>query len=114
MAHTITVTPADKHVQVTLAGATIADSRAALALQEAAYPVVYYVPMADVDMTRLTRTATRTHCPYKGDASYWTIAVDGREARDAVWGYETPKPEVAAIANHVAFYPNRVDAFEVS
>jgi uncharacterized protein (DUF427 family) len=63
-------------------------------------------------MSALTPTAHHTHCPYKGDASYFTIAVGGRTAENAVWSYEQPFPAVAEIKEHLAFYPNRVDKIE--
>jgi uncharacterized protein (DUF427 family) len=97
---------------VTLGGAVIADSARAVRLQEAAYPPVFYIPRDDANMALLTRTTQSTHCPYKGDASYYTIEAGGRTAKDAVWSYEAPFPAVAEIAGHLAFYPNRVDAIE--
>jgi uncharacterized protein (DUF427 family) len=75
---------------------------------------VQYVPRADVDMSLLTRTAHTTHCPYKGDASYYSIKVDGKVAENAIWTYEQPFPGVTQIAGYMAFYPNRVDAIEQS
>jgi uncharacterized protein (DUF427 family) len=99
-------------VRVTLGGAVIADSARAVRLQEAAYPPVFYIPREDANMALLTRTTLSTHCPYKGDASYYTIEAGGRTAKDAVWSYETPFPAMAEIAGHLAFYPNRVDAIE--
>jgi uncharacterized protein (DUF427 family) len=99
-------------VRVTIAGKAIADSSNALTLKEASYPPVHYIPRADVDMSALTRTDHRTRCPYKGDASYFTIRVDGRQADNAAWSYEQPFPAVAEIKEHLAFYPNRVDRIE--
>ena len=81
-------------------------------LREASLPPVHYVPRDDVDMTALRRTAHATHCPYKGDAAYYSIVVDGRSAENAVWTYEQPYDAVAAIANRLAFYPSRVDTIE--
>ena len=106
--HPITVTPADARVVVTANGKTIADSTAALELREASYPPAYYVPLADVDQTVLTPSQTRTYCPYKGDASYYSVSGPDGEITDAVWSYVTPYPAVAGIAGHVAFYPDRV------
>ena len=63
-------------------------------------------------MALLARTAHKTHCPYKGDAAYYTIQVGGRAAENAVWTYEAPYPAVAAIKGHLAFYPERVDRIE--
>lgn len=110
--HPITVTPNRRRVCVTLAGKAIADSSNTLTLKEANYPPVHYIPRADVDMSALTRTDHRTHCPYKGDASYFTIRVDGRQADNAVWSYEQPFPAMAEIKEYLAFYPNRVDRIE--
>jgi len=110
--HPITITPNPARVRVTLGGAVIADSARAVRLQEAAYPPVFYIPRDDANMALLTRTTQSTHCPYKGDASYYTIEAGGHTAKDAVWSYEAPFPAVAEIAGHLAFYPNRVDAIE--
>ena len=106
----ITTQPAGTRVKVTLKGEVIADSRNAIALKEGSYPVVYYFPREDVKMDRLVRTEHTTHCPFKGDASYFSI---GREIKDAVWSYETPKDDMQAIKGLLAFYPNKVDAIEV-
>ncbi len=110
--HPITMTTNPARVRVTLGGAVIADSARAVRLQEAAYPPVFYIPREDANMALLKRTTQSTHCPYKGDASYYTIDAGGRTAKDAVWSYETPFPAMAEIAGHLAFYPNRVDAIE--
>lgn len=110
--HPITIARNGRRVRVTFAGRTIADTASALTLTEATYPPVFYIPRADADMAVLTPTAHHTHCPYKGEASYFTIGADGRTAENAVWSYETPFPAVAEIKDHLAFYPNRVDAIE--
>jgi len=110
--HPITVTPARGRVTVIAAGRTIADTRAALILKEAAYPPVYYIPRKDVDMARLQRTTHQTYCPYKGDCAYYSIPLGGDRSVNAVWTYEAPYAAVAAIKDHVAFYPDRVDAIE--
>jgi uncharacterized protein (DUF427 family) len=109
--HPITVAPSSEHVVVTVAGRKIADTHRALALREADYPVVYYVPLDDVDRALLERTDHSTYCPYKGDASYYSIPVGGAAAENAVWTYEQPREAVAAIKDHVAFYPDRVEIF---
>ena len=83
-------------------------------MRETSLPAVLYVPRGDARMEVLVRSATASHCPYKGEASYYSIVVAGREARDAVWSYENPYPAMAAIGGHLAFYPDRVDAIEVS
>jgi uncharacterized protein (DUF427 family) len=110
--HPITISRSSGRVRVRFAGHTIADTTRALTLKEAHYPPVHYIPRTDADMTALTRTAHHTHCPYKGDASYFTIAAEGRSAENAVWSYEQPFPAVAEIKECLAFYPNRVDAIE--
>jgi uncharacterized protein (DUF427 family) len=110
--HPISVTPNRARVLVRVAGTLIADTREALTLQEASYPAVQYIPRKDVDMKLLQRTDHSTHCPYKGDASYFSIPIGGDKAVNSVWTYETPYPSVAQIKDYVAFYPNRVDAIE--
>ena len=111
--HPITVTPAAHRVRITHGGKVIADSRKALALQEASYPVVHYIPREDVDFGGLSRTDHATHCPYKGDAAYYSIGAGDGRADNAIWTYETPFPAVAEIAGHLAFYPQRVDRIEL-
>jgi uncharacterized protein (DUF427 family) len=108
--HPITIEPNPSRVVVTLAGKVVADTRAALTLREAKYPAVQYVPRRDVDMTLLARSSHATYCPYKGDAAYYSIPVGGERSTNAVWTYEHPYEAVAAIKDHVAFYPDRVDA----
>lgn len=107
--HPITIAPHPKRVVVRVAGRTVADSRAALALREASYPVVFYIPRADADLSLLARTDHTTYCPYKGDCSYFSIPAGGDRSKNAVWTYEEPYPAVAAIRGHLAFYPRRVD-----
>ena len=112
--HPITIARNNKRVRVTFTGKVIADSTRALSLKEASYPAVNYIPRADADMGALTRTAHHTHCPYKGEASYFTIAAGGRHADNAVWSYEQPFPAMAEIKDYLAFYPSRVDNIEES
>ncbi|HEX3536279.1 MAG TPA: DUF427 domain-containing protein [Stellaceae bacterium] len=100
-------------VVVSVAGRVIADTREALTLRESHYAAVQYIPRKDVDMTLLTRTDTATYCPYKGDASYFSIPVGGERSIDAAWSYEAPYAAVAGIKDHLAFYPDRVDGIEV-
>lgn len=110
--HPIAITQHEKRIRVRLGGEVVADTTRALRLQEASYPAVLYVPRQDAAMGLLTKSARGTHCPYKGDASYYGIAAGGKQAADAVWSYEAPYPAMAAIAGHLAFYPDRVDAIE--
>src|SRR5258706_14029627 len=111
--HPITITPTGRRVVVTVAGRVVADTRNALTLKEASYPAVQYIPRADVDMSLLARSVHRTYCPYKGDCSYYSIPVGGERAHNAVWTYENAYRAVAAIRDHLAFYPDRVDAIEI-
>jgi uncharacterized protein (DUF427 family) len=106
--HHIAIEPARERVVVRVGDRVIADSKAALALRETGYPVRYYLPLADVDLALLIRSQKRTHCPFKGDASYYNVATDDGEITDALWTYEQPKADVADIAGHVAFYPDKV------
>jgi uncharacterized protein (DUF427 family) len=111
--HPITITSNHNRVMVTVAGKVIVDTRNALTLQEASYPPVQYVPLSDVDSSVLERTDTESYCPYKGDASYYSVAVDDTKAVDAVWEYREPRAAVAQIKSHVAFYPDRVDSIDI-
>jgi uncharacterized protein (DUF427 family) len=110
--HPITVAKNPAHVVVSVAGRIIADTRSALTLREGSYPPVQYIPRKDVDMTLLARTDHATYCPYKGDCAYYSIPGGGERGANAVWTYEAPYEAVAAIKDHVAFYPNRVDSIE--
>ncbi|MEZ0354893.1 hypothetical protein CRM90_19010 [Mycobacterium sp. ENV421] len=107
--HPITITPTTGRVQVRVNGQLVADTRAALGLAESTYPVVQYIPLGDVDPAVLACTDTRTYCPYKGEASYYSVTAGDATVEDAIWTYEEPYPAVAAIAGHVAFYPNKAD-----
>lgn len=111
--HPITIAAAPRRWRARFQGHVIADSAGALVLREANYPPVVYFPREDVSMDYLSRTTHATHCPYKGDASYYTILMDGHFAENGVWTYETPYPAMSAIANYLAFYPNQVELYEV-
>jgi uncharacterized protein (DUF427 family) len=110
--HPITIEPNSQRVRVLSGGQVIADTRNALTLYESDYPPVQYVPRSDVNMQLLARTDNETYCPYKGDAAYYSITAGGERAVNAVWTYEAPYDAVAAIKDHLAFYPDRVDAIE--
>ena len=112
--HPITIEPNPNRIRVIFGGTIIAETTRALMLREASLRPVQYIPREDVDFRLLTRTEHRTHCPYKGDASYFTIRANGQTAENAVWSYEQPFPAVAAIAGRLAFYPDRVDSVEES
>ncbi len=108
--HPITVEPTRKHVTVRVNGELVADTHEALTLQEATYPAVQYIPLRDVVQDRLSPSDTETYCPFKGDAGYYHVVTEGGETvADAIWTYEKPYPAVAAIAGHVAFYPDKAD-----
>jgi uncharacterized protein (DUF427 family) len=110
--HPIAIEPNASRVTVKVGGRIVADTPRALTLREASYPPVQYIPRADVDLTLLERSDHHTYCPYKGDCAYYSIPAGGERSRNAVWSYENPYASVAAIKEHVAFYPNRVDAIE--
>ena len=111
--HPITIAPAPGRVRVLFAGRVIADTVRAKSLCEAKLPEVLYIPQDDVDWRAMQPTDHRSHCPYKGRASYFSIHVSGRVSENAAWSYETPYPAMAEIAGDLAFYPDRVDAIEV-
>jgi uncharacterized protein (DUF427 family) len=110
--HPITVTENPHRIRVVLGGFIVAETTKALTLREANLPPVQYIPREDVHMDLLDRTERSTHCPYKGDASYFTVTAGGLVRDNAVWSYEKPFPAVKQIAGHLAFYPNKVDAIE--
>jgi uncharacterized protein (DUF427 family) len=112
--HPITIEPAAKRWRARFAGHVIADSADALILREANYPARIYFPREDVAMAYMSRTERSTHCPYKGDASYYTLLMDGRFADNAVWSYEAPYPAMEAIAGRLSFYPNQIEIYEVA
>jgi uncharacterized protein (DUF427 family) len=108
--HPITIRPTGARVTVRVGGAVVAETDSALSLAEASYPVVQYIPLTDVDQSMLERTTSQSYCPYKGDASYFTVkSADGGAEADVIWTYEHPYPSVAEIAGHVAFYPDRAE-----
>jgi uncharacterized protein (DUF427 family) len=106
--HRIAITPDTARVRVVFNDLVIADSRRALRLEEDGYGPVYYLPRGDVRMDLLARTDHSTRCPFKGEASYYSLKVSDQGAENAVWSYETPYDEMAAIKEHLAFYPNKV------
>ncbi|WP_299571703.1 DUF427 domain-containing protein [uncultured Williamsia sp.] len=106
--HPITVEPTDRHVTVRVGDTVIAETDSAVTLREAGYDAVQYVPLDDVDPAVLRTSETTTYCPYKGEASYFDIAVGDDSVTDGVWTYTDPFPAVADIRGHVAFYPDRV------
>jgi uncharacterized protein (DUF427 family) len=106
--HPITIAANHMRVRVLAGSVVIADTTNALTLREASYPAVQYVPRKDVNLALLVRTDRVTHCPYKGDANYFSINADGRTIENSIWTYETPFPAMAGISGYLAFYPNKV------
>jgi len=107
--HAITIEPNPARVVVSVAGRVIADTRKALTLREAGYQPVQYIPLGDVEVSLLEPTEAVTYCPYKGEASYYSVPIGGTKSVNAVWTYEAPFAAVAEIKGHVAFYPERVN-----
>jgi uncharacterized protein (DUF427 family) len=110
--HPITITANPAHVVVRLNGTTIAETDRSLTLQEGSYPPVSYIPRTDVDMALLVRSAHTTYCPYKGEATYYSIPLGGERSINAIWSYETPHDSANQIRDYMAFYPDRVDCIE--
>ncbi len=110
--HPITLAANPNRVVVRYGDRTLADTRAALTLSEASYPPVLYVPLADVDQEQLVRTDHESYCPFKGDASYYSIPAAGEIGENAVWEYQNPYPAVSQIKDRVAFYADRVEITE--
>lgn len=108
--HPITVEPTGKRVTVRVRGEVVAETVDALTLAESSYPAVQYIPFADAVAERFRRTNATSYCPYKGDAGYYSVVMSvGDVVGDAVWTYERPYAAVAAIAGHIAFYPDKAD-----
>jgi uncharacterized protein (DUF427 family) len=112
--HKVDLTKSDKHVRVIFNGEVIADSKKTIVVDESGYSIVYYFPCEDVRMEYLQRTNHRTYCPFKGEASYYTLSVGNKTGENGVWTYEQPYDEVEALKDYLAFYSNRVDKIEVS
>ncbi len=111
--HPISIAPHRGRVRVIFKGRVVADSNRALALYEKSYPPRFYIPREDAQMALFERTPHTSHCPYKGDAAYYSIRIGEAVSENAIWSYEHPYPAVAEIAGHLAFYSDRVDAIEV-
>lgn len=112
--HPITIQKTGSRVTVTWQGKPIAETDAALALSESTYPVIQYIPLADVKPEFLERSDHTTYCPYKGTANYFSLVSSGERGDNAVWVYEDPYEAVSEIKDHVAFYGNVVDAIDVA
>ena len=107
--HRITITPADLHVEVMIDGTKVAESDRPVLLEETGLPTRYYLPRADVRDELLTATNSETVCPFKGQARYWSVEIDGKLHADVVWSYEAPIPDAAGIKDLMCFYNERVD-----
>ena len=107
--HRVDVLQSSRHVQVRIGGEIIADSHRPRLLFETGLPVRYYLPKLDVRQDLLVVTQTRTRCPYKGEAVYWSAEVAGQRLDDVAWSYPAPIPEAPKIENLVAFFNERVD-----
>jgi len=108
--HPITIDKNPNNVVVSVSGKVVADSMRTLILREGKYPPVLYIPRVDVDMAAFERSADTTYCPYKGDCNYFSVPAGGERSKNAAWTYEAPFEAVAVIRDHLAFYPDRVDA----
>jgi uncharacterized protein (DUF427 family) len=108
--HPITIEPNPSRVVVRVGGQVVADTRDAVTLREASYAPVQYVPLADVDESLLERSDHTSYCPFKGDATYFSVPAGGEKSENAVWEYVEPYSAVAEIKGRVAFYPDRVDS----
>ncbi len=111
--HPITIEPATSRWRARFAGHVIADSNEAMILRAAAGPPRVYFPRQDVELGYMSRTERTTYCPYKGDASYFTILMDGEFADNSVWSYERPFPAMEAITGRLSFYPDKVEVYPV-
>jgi uncharacterized protein (DUF427 family) len=107
----IEIEPANKHVRIEVNGQTIVDSKNAVLMREQNHKPVFYFPLSDVNMALFQSTGHSTHCPFKGDASYWTLTAGARVLEDVMWSYVTPCDEVLAVKEYVAFYRDRIDSW---
>jgi len=117
--HRVALRPEVRHVKVAFGGVTVADSTAALRVEETGHGPVHYFPEKDVRLDLMRPSEHHSRCPYKGEASYWTIEVPGgdgtaRRSENAVWAYPAPYDEVVGLADHYAFYRTRVDSITVT
>jgi uncharacterized protein (DUF427 family) len=106
--HTITITPSDVRVEIAVNGTVVAESNRPVLLNETGLPTRYYLPPDDVRTDLLRPTNFHTTCPFKGEASYWSLVLDDEVFDGVVWSYETPLASAGAIAGLMCFYPERV------
>jgi uncharacterized protein (DUF427 family) len=107
--HTINIVPTAAHVEVRLGGRLLATTERAMKLDETGLPSRYYLPPDDVQIDLLRPTTFHTNCPFKGEASYWSLDIDGEIHDGIVWGYETPTAQAAEVRGMLSFYPDRTE-----
>ena len=107
--HAIEIAPFGGRVRVRAGGAIVADSAHAMMLEETGLPPVFYLPRGDVRMEHFSPSARTSHCPHKGDASYFNLDAGDGPIADAAWSYEAPYPIALSIAGHLAFYADKVE-----
>lgn len=112
--HPIEIVANDGHLRAYVNSVLIAETQNALTLREANYPPVHYFRRTDILSDALLQTNHKTYCPYKGDADYFNVTVDGETLENAAWRYGAPYPAVSEIQDYIAFYTDRVDILEVS
>lgn len=111
--HTVRFEKSDKRIVVKFADEVIADTQQALICKESGYQDAFYIPMTDTNLGVFRPTDHSSFCPYKGEASYWTIEIGGARSVNAAWSYDLPFDEAAEVIQHFAFYPDRVESIEV-
>jgi uncharacterized protein (DUF427 family) len=107
----IDILPSSRHVRIEIDGVTVAESSNPTLLFETGLPVRYYLPKTHVRLDLLTHTDSESHCPYKGQAEYWSVRAGDALHEDVAWSYPTPLPESLGVAGHIAFYDEKVDVF---
>jgi uncharacterized protein (DUF427 family) len=111
--HHVTERHLDEKVTVRLNGEVLADSDDVIRVDEDGYPARFYFPRSDVKMERLQASPTKTECPFKGSANYFSVSVEGRQLKDAAWSYEDPYDEHTDLKGRVAFYVEKAPGIEV-
>jgi uncharacterized protein (DUF427 family) len=107
----VDILPSSRHVRIEVGGVTIAETSKPTLLFETNLPVRYYLPKTHIRMELLTPTESTSHCPYKGDAEYWSFSLGDSVKADIAWSYRTPLPESQKIAGLISFYPEKVDLY---
>jgi uncharacterized protein (DUF427 family) len=107
----IDILPSSRHLRIEIDGVTVAESSNPTLLFETGLPVRYYLPKTHVRLDLLTHTDSESHCPYKGQAEYWSVRTGDTVHEDIAWSYPTPLPESLGVAGHIAFYDEKVDVF---